>query len=446
MASYADLLAPDNFNWADEAEEMETDISLKSDITSSYPCLFEEPQLEPTTTIIVAEDTTLGNDLVSEDESVTESWIFNSDDTTATSITDSNADNNDEKGDSDPQSSTGITSMTGMMHNINHTFGWRHYSAYYESGIHHFNWFGQPVYQRSLTAPADSLAIILVDPKVPEVKEDLRVQTLLRCAFTFLDPVVVSLEHAPPHLLLRRGSQLQHAATGLTSRYYTPHGQWMVDMGPDRSKVVVDDGNVHTYIKPELAVGNGFVQSNQIPSSAEWMRAHANKIASLSQWKPPRKHGWKPAPSPLCEMMSLSDAKPRLRRKPGREQLRVCKDAPSPLSSSVLSAVSTPCPSPLSSTSPSTLSTSSSTPPTTLSSPYRSARCPGSSTRSAPSSLPSSHRWTTDPSRDPETYWSFPLPKIVGPKPKRSFRRALKKTAKSLWSVLKAYKTPSVTY
>lgn len=481
MASYVDLLSPDHFNWAYEFDE-DIDVSFNNDTISSDSCLNEQAPQPEQSIISISEDSFFGEVLDSDDESVTESWGSDSNNTTATTSATSMTHNIDEKEEQEQPHQQYNTEMTYMTHNINNVFGWRNHSACYEPEIHHFNWFGEPVYQPSLTAPADSLTIILADPKVPEVKEDLRVQTLLRRAFTFLDPVVVNVEHAPRHLLLQRGSsQLQQAASECTSTYYTPHGQWMVDMEADLSKVVVDNGNIKTYMKPELAVGNGFVQSTQIRSSADWMQARADKIASLSQWKPPRKLGWKPVSSPLCQAMSLSDISPRLRRKPGREDLRASENASSPLSSPLssllpsrlstlhrkprredlrgsedeVSSLSSPLPttppSPLS-TSPSTslstppltplslsssthLSTSPSTSPTTPSPPSHSPQC--ASPRPTPSSplAPSSKRRTTDPSRDPETYWSFPPPKIVGREPKTSFRRALKKTVKTLMSV-----------
>lgn len=355
-----------------------------------------------------------------EVESTTESSIFDSDSvSTVTAMTS----DNDEKKKTQPSSNTTTSAVIPLMKEVYDAFDWREYSVSIERQIHHFNWLGEPVYQHSSTSPEDSLAVILAEPKVPEAREDLRVQSLLRCAYTFVDPVVTDLGSARRHLLLRRGSQLRQAAAGLTFKYYTPHGQWMTDVNEDPSEVVVDTGNMNAYITSKLAVGNGFVQPTQIRSSAEWVQAHTKRLDSLSRWQPPRKLQWRPRPSPLRQVMSASAVKPRLHRKPARELLRVREEPVFPLSTPL---------------SPSLPPSFISAPPSSHSStglpPFARQSKPRTRSPASPSSSTSEGR-TTGPSRDPNIYWPFPPPNL-SQKP-RKLKRALKKTFRTFLSIVR---------
>lgn len=226
----------------------------------------------------------------------------------------------------------------------------------------------------------------------------------------------------------------------------------MIDTEEDHSIAAVDGGCIDTYVEPSLAVGNGFMQSTQIRCSTKWAQDRATKLASLSKWSPPRKLEWQARPSPLCQVTLASDVEPRLRRKPGRVLLRV-EQEPSSSSAALplLSASSTPSstplsppdpsslPSPLPSHSCSPLSSPPSTPPASASPPI-SARCPTYSTPS-PTVSPSA---SGEPSRDPNTYWSFPSPNLAGSKARKSLRVALKKGFKTFLSAVAIRKSSAI--
>lgn len=420
MTCYECLLTPDNFDWADDVETAATK-SLQSPLTTQSFLLQQEPQPEGSP-IFVTKEIFWGemHDL-EEAESTTGSSISDYD-----TISIATAMTSDDGEIKETQPAT-TSVVIPLMKEVYNAFDWREYSVGIDRRIHHFNWLGEPVYQHSSTSPADSLAVILTDSKVPEASEDLRVQSLLRCAYTFLDPVVVDLGSARRHLLLRRGSQLQQAATGLTFKYYTPHGQWMTDVDEDPSEVVVDTGNVNAYITSKLAVGNGFVQPTQIRSSTEWVQARTKRLDALSRWQPPRRLQWKPRPSPLRQVMSASAVKPRLHKKPARELLRVTEEPALTLSNSLPPSL----PPAFTSAPP---SSHSSTPSTTSS-----RGLPPFARRSKPRTpsptFPSPSTSEGGPSRDPDIYWSFPPPNL-NQKP-RKLKRALKKTFRMLLSIVR---------
>lgn len=219
MTLYEDLLALDHFDWADDVEVLPAvaihahQLPLQSHPYAVHEVHQPEPSITTSKTAVAAN--LPGEVLVLESvESSVEGGCTDSSDMTTSDETKEELSHN-----------SATTAVSNMMQEVHNTFGWRHYSVDIEPEIHHFNWLGDPVYQRSSTAPVDSVAIILADPKFPEARDDIWVQTLLHCAYTFLDPVVVTLEGAQRHLLLRRGSQLQQAAAGYTYKFYTPHGR-----------------------------------------------------------------------------------------------------------------------------------------------------------------------------------------------------------------------------
>lgn len=277
-----------------------------------------------------------------------------------------------------------------MVEDVHNVFGWRHHCVDTEEEIHHFNWFGEPVYQQSATSPSESLAVILADPKVPEVKEDYRVYSILRRAYTFLDPVLVNLDIAADNLMMLRGSRLQLASAGRVFKYYTPHGQWMTQETEDFEQIAVDDGNIDTYLTTDRAVGNGFTQHSVVPSRTEWIKVRDDKVASLSPRRPPRKLSWQPKSSPLRQTTSVSDTQPKLKTKRAAQELRVIVF------------------------------------PKSIGAVQSSSRRP----------TPFTDSQSTDSSRDSNTLFSFPLPKFPKRERRKCLRRALKRTWRKLLSVL----------
>ncbi|CEJ58471.1 hypothetical protein PMG11_07125 [Penicillium brasilianum] len=177
----------------------------------------------------------------------------------------------------------------------------------HDENIHHFNWFGNAVYHPSLTTPAESLAIIFSGPKVPKENDKLRIASILRRAFQYLDPVVVSFERTKKRFLKRRGSSLQTAAEGHVFKFYTPHGRWMVDSNVLHSELILRDADTqYDYLGSKFSVGNGFQSFSLIPTRSNW-RSARRKIIRSQQRTSPRKNNWSPPPpSPLRQSMSLS--------------------------------------------------------------------------------------------------------------------------------------------
>jgi hypothetical protein len=177
----------------------------------------------------------------------------------------------------------------------------------HDENIHHFNWFGDAVYPPSSTTPAESLAIIFSGPKVPKENDKLRIASILRRAYQYLDPVVVSFERTKKRFLKRRGSSLQNAAEGHVFKFYTPHGRWMVDSDVLHSELILrDSGTQDDYLGSKFSVGNGFQSSSLIPTRSNWRLAR-RKIIRSRQHSSPRKNNWcPPPPSPLRQSMSLS--------------------------------------------------------------------------------------------------------------------------------------------
>lgn len=162
---------------------------------------------------------------------------------------------------------------------VSREFAWRAYCMHRDEAIHHFNWLGSPVYHYNATPPAVSLFYILADPKVPQPGAELRLQSVLHMATAFIDPVVVYLENGLSDLQVK-GHELIRFATGRAFKFYTPHGQWTSDWLEKGDQTTIDDGDFYTYISPNLASGNGFVEVCPIRSRAKWAEVRNGRLAS----------------------------------------------------------------------------------------------------------------------------------------------------------------------
>ena len=183
---------------------------------------------------------------------------------------------------------------------------------YYDYEIHHFNWLGSPVYEYSSTPPAISLLYLLSDPKVPKQGDELRLQSILSRATTYIDPVLVSLEDGWEGLNAK-GLELVRFATGRTSKFYTPHGQWIYDSNEKDDQTILDDGDVCIYISPNMAAGNGFAELCPIRSRSQWEADSKERIAyvnasSGSQYLSKKYREY--VPSPLRQCMVPEDLVP----------------------------------------------------------------------------------------------------------------------------------------
>ncbi|KAE8391956.1 hypothetical protein BDV23DRAFT_182077 [Aspergillus alliaceus] len=135
--------------------------------------------------------------------------------------------------------------------------------------IHHFNWFGCPVYEPSGTPPAISLLFQMAKPKVPKYGDELRFQSIFSRATTFIDPVIVELEKGPDDLD-RGGFKLVQFATGRTSKFYSLHGRWTEDKLERDECRTPDEGKVEQYQKDFVVCSNGLVSRCTIPSRYKW--------------------------------------------------------------------------------------------------------------------------------------------------------------------------------
>lgn len=92
--------------------------------------------------------------------------------------------------------------------------------------IHHWNWLGYPVYERTLTPPADSLAFLQTTPKAPMRTKRYRIRAIMNNAMELIDPVVVKLEKATKGFCLCTDQSLyKHARAGLGTIFPT----WSLD-------------------------------------------------------------------------------------------------------------------------------------------------------------------------------------------------------------------------
>lgn len=359
-----DILSPDSFDWAEDMEDK---------IQSKFP-----QSSDPT---IRLSDSISG--FLPEEHEYTE----DSDDLSDPESTHSEASSNTSEGSlliiDGSSHQYPCTAFPSLQPNVQNELAYRNCYVKAEEGeehkVHHFNWMGNPVYQHSSTPPTESLALILSEPKISQHSDEHRMQAILGCAFTFLDPVVVNLYDGHEDSLLQmRGSKLVQAANGRVFKYYTLHGQWTGDNRDQAGETALDDANPSTYYcNPDVAIGNGFVETSVLPSRMQY-RERQDELAV--QYYPNRKQNWwQPTPSRLRESMTI-------------EQTPV---SPSPV------AIETP---------------------TTICKPVA-AQKPAPSLK------------TVDPSRDPNIYYSFPDPGFE--EPTRSLLLRLRTKKISVRKVLK---------
>ncbi|KAJ4522953.1 hypothetical protein ABEF92_006347 [Exophiala dermatitidis] len=96
--------------------------------------------------------------------------------------------------------------------------------------IHHFSFFNQPVYDKSATKPATTIAVLKSSPKHFATRtdsRDLRVPITVWWASHFLDPVRYTGN--PEILDTLRGTALENAVLGQCDKMYTGSGWWLYD-------------------------------------------------------------------------------------------------------------------------------------------------------------------------------------------------------------------------
>lgn len=348
---YDDLLRPEHFDWAEDVEEDLRKVSQGqhpscTDDDLLYPMSMEcaqeveedhlnKSQAHPSASISPAKN---GDGIISDNHFQDEIYPHSGPSTRRDSTNNSHRcldsiEENDEYESDDgdefdplyneeefdiltPATSQGLSYSTEVdprtaqnfqlaLGEVEHEFAWRQYDTYMDPDIHHYNFMGQPVYEASATSPSDSLAVIMSGPKVPEAQEDLRVQSILRRANMFVDPVILNLYGIDESILLQRGFALRRATTGRVSTFYSPHGTWMGDNSEQTAFNVCDTGDVYTYVSDDVAVGNGFIGRGCIASREDWLRMRDERMSPLGRGRLPRKMTWSPKASPLCQSKTL---------------------------------------------------------------------------------------------------------------------------------------------
>ena len=315
-----DLLRPEYFDWADECEESlystapPPPSSPLSNMAESIPSFDDlaESDIYPSSRPFSRQDYHGGQEALEpideeddEYESDDESDMYEEQEfTMLTPATSTSPCSDDTLVDEVAMTDSQTTRMEA-----DYEFGWRRFETSIDHNIHHYNFWGQPVYQRSSTPPSHSLAVIMSGPKSPRMQRSLRVMSTLSRAFQFVDPVIFDLDGTTPTVLHQRGFDLQRAATGCVSPFYTPHGSWIHDNSEEMADHVCDNGDMKTYMSEDVVVGNGFIGRRVILSREDWANIRDEKMAASEFRGRPRKITWQPKPSPLrqsetCELNS----------------------------------------------------------------------------------------------------------------------------------------------
>ncbi|KAL1863286.1 hypothetical protein Plec18170_000119 [Paecilomyces lecythidis] len=170
-----------------------------------------------------------------------------------------------------------------LQENVKDEFNYREQMTAWASttgwGIHHFNWFGEPVFEYSDTPPAVSLWYIMSGPKVSPLYDEMRVQSILFRALKFIDPVVYYGRDWRD--LRRRGHDFIRAVTGSVFKCYTLHGTWRDDEKHFDEGTRMDEGILESYGADEYVIANGFTMHPAVMNRTE--RLNARK--SLSEQK-----------------------------------------------------------------------------------------------------------------------------------------------------------------
>ncbi|KAL2862336.1 uncharacterized protein BJX67DRAFT_298286 [Aspergillus lucknowensis] len=179
--------------------------------------------------------------------------------------------------------------------------------------IHHFNWEGCPVYERSSTPPEISLWYMTTQPKVykPSCSSELRVETALRRSRTWIDPVLVHIKEGvdlPGH-----AETLIRFAKDKTYVFYSKHGRWQTE--PQERMCFRDEGALETYFDKTVKVGNGFINGTPIRSREEWntlknqlqdfefLRSRKRVLDERTEWIQNKRR----KPSPLRHSTTIAD-------------------------------------------------------------------------------------------------------------------------------------------
>ncbi|KAI9367873.1 hypothetical protein BJX61DRAFT_262782 [Aspergillus egyptiacus] len=139
--------------------------------------------------------------------------------------------------------------------------------------IHHFNWAGNPVYERSGTDPQISLWFMLTTPKLPYAGQTNQGGLWKRCiikrAMMFIDPVIVDCPQGTD--IPRYPPSLTRYAKDRTFKFYSRHGWWTADKRERSSR---EDEGYDDVLLGNTKVGRGYVpRTDHFPSKLDWDEA-----------------------------------------------------------------------------------------------------------------------------------------------------------------------------
>lgn len=172
-----------------------------------------------------------------------------------------------------------------------------------DPAIHHWNWFGWPVYGPTTTPPAVSLAFMQAEPKVPQGSHQLRVASIMNRAIHQIDPVILRVNSGNEALLQMHGSALVEACNDHAYNHYSLHGNWVNDDFAMRQMIVPDLAGipaVGSTSHGRFAIGNGIFENGPLISRNEWVEWQDQLVAATKEPSgSPRKMAWKPSLSNL---------------------------------------------------------------------------------------------------------------------------------------------------
>ncbi|KAL3470902.1 hypothetical protein BJX99DRAFT_263761 [Aspergillus californicus] len=182
--------------------------------------------------------------------------------------------------------------------------------------IHHFNWFGVPVYERSYTPPEVSLWFMQTKPKavINGSPDSRRKFVLVKEAKTWIDPVC--MDNSCGGDLPRHAGTLLSYAKNRTKKFYSPHGWWCADIKERDNIDSIDDGSPGIYWDQTKHVGSGmlgrpgtdgFGQDRygdfEVPSNEQWDRRSQKAMEDEVEFQPRRPK------RPRREFLDVKDTK-----------------------------------------------------------------------------------------------------------------------------------------
>ncbi|GAD94090.1 predicted protein [Paecilomyces variotii No. 5] len=175
-----------------------------------------------------------------------------------------------------------------LRENVQAEFGYRDQTAAWASmagcDIHHFNWFGEAVFEYCDTPPAVSLWYIMSEPKVSPLYDEMRVQSILCRALKCIDPVVYYGRDWRD--LRRRGQDFIRAVTGSVFKCYTLHGTWRSDERHFGEGTRMDEGAMESYGADEYVTANGFTMHPAVMNRTERLNARKSLFEQKRSFNP----------------------------------------------------------------------------------------------------------------------------------------------------------------